>query len=70
MRSEITSIESNLKSERNALSKIKDKASESGKNGYFMVQAMVAEFQRVKAVEYKACVTRNKREFVSKMHLS
>ena len=67
LRTEIINIESNLKSERNALSKIKDKASESGKNGYFIVQAKVAEFQKVKAVEQKARVTRNKREFVSKM---
>ena len=39
LRTEIINIESNLKSERNALSKIKDNASESGKKVYFMVQA-------------------------------
>ena len=67
LRTEIINIESNLKSERNALSKVKDKSSESGKNGYFIVQAKVAEFQKVKAVEQKARVIRNKREFVNKM---
>ena len=39
LRTEIINIESNLKSERNALSKIKDNASESGKKVNFMVQA-------------------------------
>ena len=39
LRTEIINIESNLISERNALSKIKDNASESGKKVYFMVQA-------------------------------
>ena len=65
--SEVTTIESNFKSERNSLSKIKDKASESGKNGYFIVQAKVAEFQKNKAVEQKIRVSKNKKEFVLKM---
>ena len=39
LRTEIINIESNLISERNALSKIKDNPSESGKKVYFMVQA-------------------------------
>lgn len=67
LKSEVLMIESLLKSERNSLSKIKDKASESGKNGYFIVQAKVAEFQKNKAVEQKMRVTKNKREFVMKM---
>ena len=63
----ITNKEMILKSERNSLSKTKDKASESGKNGYFMIQAKVAEFQKNKATEQKSRVTKNKREFVLKM---
>jgi molecular chaperone GrpE (heat shock protein) len=64
---EITTKETILKAERNSLSRAKDKASESGKNGYFMIQAKVAEFQKNKAVEQKSRVTKNKREFVLKM---
>ena len=64
---EITTKEMILKAERNSLSRAKDKASESGKNGYFMIQAKVAEFQKNKAVEQKSRVTKNKREFVLKM---
>ena len=67
LKNEITMLETSLKSDRNSLSKTKDKASESGKNGYFIVQAKVAEFQKNKAVEQKIRVTKNKREFVMKM---
>lgn len=64
---DISLLEASLKSDRNSLSKTKDKASESGKNGYFIVQAKVAEYQKNKAVEQKLRVTKNKREFVMKM---
>jgi molecular chaperone GrpE (heat shock protein) len=64
---DISLLEATLKSDRNSLSKTKDKASESGKNGYFIVQAKVAEYQKNKAVEQKTRVTKNKREFVMKM---
>lgn len=67
IKSEILVLETKLKTERVALSKVKDRVSESGKNGYFIVQAKVAEFQKVKVVEQKSRVTRNKREFVMKM---
>lgn len=67
IKSEIVMMETKLKTERVALSKVRDRISESGKNGYFIVQAKVAEFQKIKIVEQKSRVTRNKREFVMKM---
>lgn len=41
---QLASLESTLKSERVNLLRQKDKLSESGKNGFFMVQAQVNEF--------------------------
>ena len=67
IKAEVLVLETKLKTERVALSKVKDRISESGKNGYFIVQAKVAEFQKVKVVEQKSRVTKNKREFVMKM---
>ena len=67
LRSEVSTLESMLKSERTSLLKTKDRVSESGKNGYFIVQAQVAEFQKKRDADQKSRVTRNKREFVLKM---
>ena len=67
LRKELTDAEVRLKTERTALLRTKDKVSESGKNGYFIVQAQVAEFQKKRDVDQKSRVTRNKREFVEKM---
>lgn len=64
---EVDSLERKLRTERLALSKLKDKISESGKNGYFIVQAQVNEFQKRRDQDQKNRVTRNKREFVEKM---
>ena len=67
LKSEVSSLEVLLKNERTNLLKTKDRVSESGKNGYFIVQAQVAEFQKKRDAEQKSRVTRNKREFVLKM---
>jgi molecular chaperone GrpE (heat shock protein) len=67
LRTEVVNLESLLKVERVSLSKLKDKVSESGKTGFFMVQAQVADFQKKKDIEQKARVERNKKEFVQKM---
>lgn len=64
---ELEYIESVLKCERNLLMLRKDTISVSGKNGYFFVQAEVAEFQKRKEIEQKNRVIRNKREFVQRM---
>jgi molecular chaperone GrpE (heat shock protein) len=64
---ELEYIESVLKCERNLLMLRKDTISVSGKNGYFFVQAEVAEFQKKKEIEQKNRVLRNKREFVQRM---
>jgi hypothetical protein len=44
LNSQIQQIESFIATERINLVRIKDKISESGKNGYFIVQAQVADF--------------------------
>jgi molecular chaperone GrpE (heat shock protein) len=67
LRQELSTAEAQLKTERTALLRTKDKVSESGKNGYFIVQAQVAEFQKKRDADQKSRVTRNKREFVEKM---
>lgn len=64
---ELEYVESVLKCERNLLMLRKDTISVSGKNGYFFVQAEVAEFQKRKEIEQKNRVIRNKREFVQRM---
>ena len=60
-------LEIYLRSERSSLSRTKDRVSESGKNGYFIVQAQVAEFLKRKEAEQKERVKDNKREFVMQM---
>lgn len=60
-------LESSLKFERGLLTNRKDAITMSGKNGYFFVQAEVAEFQKRKEREQKARVLRNKKDFVEKM---
>ena len=41
---ELQSLESELRAERATLTRLKDKMSESGKNGYFIVQAQVNDY--------------------------
>jgi molecular chaperone GrpE (heat shock protein) len=67
MKAEVSSLEAMLKNERNNLLKTKDKVSESGKNGFFIVQAQVAEFQKKRDADQKSRVVRNKHDFVQKM---
>jgi|EP00596_Hydrurales_sp_CCMP1899_P002574 molecular chaperone GrpE (heat shock protein) len=67
LRKEFEYLESALKSERGLLNLKRDKISTSGKNGYFFVQAEVAEYQKKQAVQQKARVNANKKEFVLKM---
>ena len=64
---EVAQLEAQLRTERANLAKLKDQVSESGKNGYFIVQAQVAEFLKKNEMEQKNRVSRNKREFVTKM---
>ena len=45
----------------------KDKLSESGKTGFFMVQAQVAEFLKKKESEQKKRIAKNKLDFVNKI---
>jgi hypothetical protein len=44
LRNEIDILERTLRRERLVLSKLKERRSESGKNGYFLVQAQVNDF--------------------------
>jgi molecular chaperone GrpE (heat shock protein) len=67
LQSELTSLEAVLKAERLSLSRTRDRVSESGKNGFFIVQAQVADFQRKRDADQKARVERNKKEFIEKM---
>jgi molecular chaperone GrpE (heat shock protein) len=67
LQSEISQLESQLRMERLSLSKVKDQVSESGKNGFFMVQAQVANFLKKNELDQKNRVATNKREFVLKM---
>jgi molecular chaperone GrpE (heat shock protein) len=67
LQSEISQLESQLRMERLNLSKVKDQVSESGKNGFFMVQAQVANFLKKNEIDQKNRVATNKREFVLKM---
>ena len=64
---ELEYIQSVLTCEQGLLKLRKDSITVSGKNGYFFVQAEVAEFQKRKDKEQKARVLRNKKEFVQKM---
>ena len=64
---ELKSLEDKLRAERRELIKVKDKISESGKTGFFMVQAQVSEFLKRKDKEQKSRVENNKRDFVQRM---
>ena len=64
---EIEYLQSVLTCERNMLALRKDTISMSGRNGYFFVQAEVAEFQKKKEIQQRNRVIKNKREFVEKM---
>ena len=63
----LAELEGKLRTERINTMKVKDKLSESGKTGFFMVQAQVAEFLKKKDADQKIRVSKNKREFVSKI---
>ena len=64
---ELEYIQSVHQCEQGLLKLRKDAITFSGKNGYFFVQAEVAEFQKRKEREQKARVLKNKKEFVEKM---
>lgn len=64
---QLADLEGKLRTERVNTMKVKDKLSESGKTGFFMVQAQVAEFLKKKDADQKTSVIKNKREFVSKI---
>lgn len=64
---EVSQLEMQLRSERQNAARIKDQISESGKNGYFIIQAQVAEFLKRNENDQKSRVAKNKREFVLKM---
>jgi len=64
---ELRALEEKLCQERRSLSRTKDKVSESGKPGFFMIQAKVSEFLKRKDKEQKSRVEANKRDFVQKM---
>jgi molecular chaperone GrpE (heat shock protein) len=64
---QLKDAEVRLRSERMLLTKLKDRESESGKNGFFMVQAQVNEFQKRRDSDQKKKVLKNKRDFVEKM---
>ncbi|KAJ1416961.1 hypothetical protein B484DRAFT_454125 [Ochromonadaceae sp. CCMP2298] len=64
---ELSLLDGQLRTERKSLTTLRDKISESGKNGYFIVQAQVSDFMKKRDAEQKRRVERNKREFVEKM---
>eukprot|EP01041_Mallomonas_annulata_P011736 gene11736-24616_t len=64
---QVKEFETLLRSERLLSSRVKDKLSESGKAGYFIVQAQVNDFLRKSETQQKDKVVNNKREFVTKM---
>lgn len=67
LKQQVELFENTLRSERISASKARDKLSESGKAGYFMVQAQVNDFLRKSDAAQKDRVIANKREFVKKM---
>ena len=67
LKNQLENLENQLRKARVDLVRVKDKISESGKNGYFIQQAQVAEFLKKKDAEQKERVQRNKRDFVMKM---
>jgi molecular chaperone GrpE (heat shock protein) len=64
---ELRVLEEKLCQERRMLSRTKDNVSESGKPGFFMIQAKVSEFLKRKDKEQRNRVEANKRDFVQKM---
>ena len=64
---ELADLEGKLRVERLRTMATKDKLSESGKTGFFMVQAQVAEFLKKKESEQKKRVAKNKLDFVNKI---
>eukprot|EP00607_Mallomonas_marina_P004208 CAMPEP_0182428068 /NCGR_PEP_ID=MMETSP1167-20130531/20994_1 /TAXON_ID=2988 /ORGANISM="Mallomonas Sp, Strain CCMP3275" /LENGTH=241 /DNA_ID=CAMNT_0024610719 /DNA_START=222 /DNA_END=947 /DNA_ORIENTATION=+ len=67
LRNEVKQLETFVRSERLLSAKTKDKLSESGKAGYFIVQAQVNDFLRKTEESQKERVKANKREFVLKI---
>ena len=67
LNSQIKQIESFITNERSNIIRLKDKISESGKTGFFIVQAQVAEFNKKKEQESKQRIKSNKKEFVLQM---
>ena len=67
IKNQLELLENELRKSRLDLVRTRDKISESGKNGYFIQQAQVAEFLKKKDIEQKERVSKNKREFVIKM---
>lgn len=64
---QVAELESKIRSERILLTKTKDKLAESGKTGFFMVQAQVNDFLRKSDIQQKEKVAMNKREFALKI---
>merc|ERR1711871_64851 len=67
LRKQLNELENTLRSERVNLSKAKDKKDLSGKNGFYIIQARVNEWNKQKDVQQKRRISANKREFVLKM---
>lgn len=67
LRKQLNEVENTLRSERVNLSKVKDKKDLSGKNGFYIIQARVNEWNKQKDVQQKRRISANKREFVLKM---
>lgn len=55
LQKEIVDLENILRAERLNLARVKDRVSESGKSGFFMVQAQVNDFQVSKLAALFAC---------------
>lgn len=67
LQAELTKAESVLRNERIQLSRTKDRISESGKNGFFLVKAQVNDFLRTKDAEQKELVAQKRRDVVLKL---
>lgn len=63
----IERLESTLRSEKAKLLKLKDRVSESGKMGFYMVQAQVHDFQKKRDTDQSNLVEKSKRDFVVKI---
>eukprot|EP01039_Chlorochromonas_danica_P008287 gene8287-9137_t len=67
LRIELETLEDAIRRDRLELITLKDRLSESGKKGFFLVQAQVNDFLRKKDEQQKQKVAQNKKEFVEKM---